>query len=323
MSNSKQRIISTIILILILTPTIFFGGIYFLVVAIAIAALATFELMNMFYKQDKTLKAMRFVVPVFSVILVVLVYLSETMGDNYQILLNGTGVHMLAGGAIFNHAFLILHIAILIAFLIFIVIILIIAIFTEGSGSHFMTSCMFALTYGGLFIAAACGLEWMETINNPGNLFAGRIFATFYLITVSTDMLAYLFGKRFGKHKLCPTISPKKSIEGAVAGLVGGTLIGVLCAWIFKVMPIYEGSSTPEIIASIVMMFCIAMLISIFSQLGDLIASKLKRSYDLKDYGTLLPGHGGIMDRFDSVIFSGAMLYVILLLIEIIVIGVM
>ena len=113
----------------------------------------------------------------------------------------------------------------------------------------------------------------------------------------------------FGKHKLCEKISPKKSVEGAVAGLVLGSLVGTILGIVLKVVPIYAIDELTDKIVMIVLLYIVSMILSATVQIGDLVASKLKRSYEIKDYGFIFPGHGGVMDRFDSVIFTAPIIY--------------
>ncbi len=123
----------------------------------------------------------------------------------------------------------------------------------------------------------------------------------FYLLLVitMTDTFAYLIGVRFGRHKLAPTISPKKSIEGAVAGVVFGTVFGVAYYYIFNV-------NFPMLFErNFWFLTMMSALISVIGQMGDLFASKIKRHYDIKDFGNIFPGHGGVLDRFDSLLLAG------------------
>ena len=122
---------------------------------------------------------------------------------------------------------------------------------------------------------------------------------------MSTDIFAYEFGIRLGKHKLCPHISPKKSIEGSLFGLLFAVIIGTTVAYFAKT---YEAFNI-----NIFLFIPISLGLSIVSQIGDLVASKLKRTYDIKDYSNLFPGHGGVLDRFDSVIFVISTISIILL----------
>ena len=112
------------------------------------------------------------------------------------------------------------------------------------------------------------------------------------LITTITDTFALFTGKLIGKHKLCPKISPKKTVEG----LVGGTLMGTFVATVFYNTII---SSTVPLVTVIMLTFVLCLV----GQLGDLVFSSIKRYYDVKDFSDLIPGHGGILDRFDSLIF--------------------
>ena len=110
-----------------------------------------------------------------------------------------------------------------------------------------------------------------------------------------SDTCAYLTGMTLGEHKLAPVLSPKKSVEGCIGGILGAALIGFIYATIFKNQ--IPGDFTPQLVYPIVGAAC-----SVISQIGDLAASGIKRQNNIKDYGTLIPGHGGILDRFDSVI---------------------
>lgn len=132
------------------------------------------------------------------------------------------------------------------------------------------------------------------------------LFLLLYLlvITISTDTFAYFIGIKFGKHRLMPKVSPKKSIEGAIGGLVVASVIGTWFAMHFQVID-----------ESLVLVFLLSVSLSLVSQAGDLIASKFKREVGLKDYSNIFPGHGGILDRFDSLVFAGAYLMVILMVI--------
>lgn len=116
------------------------------------------------------------------------------------------------------------------------------------------------------------------------------------------DTCAYATGMLFGKHKLAPVLSPKKSVEGSVGGIVGSALVGALFAWIFLVPQTQE----PKVIGLVAL---IGAAGAVISQVGDLAASAIKRNHEIKDYGKLIPGHGGIMDRFDSVLFTAPVIY--------------
>ena len=123
-----------------------------------------------------------------------------------------------------------------------------------------------------------------------------------FICSWGCDTCAYCVGMTMGKHKMAPKLSPKKSVEGAVGGVLGAALLGALYALaIQKFVPGAE--------VSIWQYAVICGVGGIISQIGDLAASAMKRNHDIKDYGNLIPGHGGILDRFDSVIFTAPIIY--------------
>ncbi len=120
-----------------------------------------------------------------------------------------------------------------------------------------------------------------------------------------TDTGAYFAGRAFGKHKLIPRVSPKKTVEGAIGGIVSSALSCVLYGFILNAL------SLPLPVGHLSLAF-IGMFTSVFSQLGDLVASAVKRDSGVKDFGNILPGHGGFMDRFDSVIYITPVIFYLL-----------
>lgn len=160
--------------------------------------------------------------------------------------------------------------------------------------------------------AAKAFLSTMYIICGFSCLVATRAFehGTFLLIMVivvafATDVFAYFSGMLFGKHKLIPAVSPKKTVEGAI----GGTLISA-AAFVgagFLYSHLYDTASP-----NVIHFFICGCALSVVSQIGDLIASYIKRERGVKDYGSLFPGHGGVLDRFDSVIAVAPILYILL-----------
>lgn len=122
-----------------------------------------------------------------------------------------------------------------------------------------------------------------------------------FIISWACDSLAYLTGLAIGKHKLSPEISPKKTVEGAVGGMIGSMLGCFIFAYF----------AMPDYIISITILGLVG---SVFSQTGDLTASLIKRKIGIKDFGRLFPGHGGVLDRFDSILFTGPVVYLFLTL---------
>ena len=123
-----------------------------------------------------------------------------------------------------------------------------------------------------------------------------------FIIAFGTDIFAYFVGMAIGKHKMCPNLSPKKSWEGAIGGLVFAVILTVVYAYF-----VFGGSPT-----GIKWALVLGIIGSVMSQCGDLAASAIKRQIGIKDYGKLLPGHGGILDRFDSVLFAAPTIYFLL-----------
>lgn len=126
-----------------------------------------------------------------------------------------------------------------------------------------------------------------------------------WLILISSwgcDTCAYIVGMLIGKKKIFPVLSPKKSLEGCIGGVVGAALLGALYSH-FVVNPVVNEQEVTWIVAFI------CAVGAVMSQVGDLAASAIKRNHEIKDYGKIIPGHGGIMDRFDSVIVTAPMIY--------------
>lgn len=134
-------------------------------------------------------------------------------------------------------------------------------------------------------------------------LIYGLEMVLFILILIwATDSGAYFIGRKFGKYKLWPAISPNKSIEGSI----GGVMVALVVAGIYQgIVGLWD---------QWLYVFSIAVLISIIGQLGDLVESAMKRHYQVKDSGSLLPGHGGVLDRFDSMLFVFPLLHILQLI---------
>ena len=113
------------------------------------------------------------------------------------------------------------------------------------------------------------------------------------MVTIMTDTFAHFFGTKLGRVKLCPYVSPNKTVEG----MAGGTFFGTFIASIYYLTFINASANALLVIA-------VSLLLSLVAQVGDLVFSAIKRKYDVKDYGNIMPGHGGVLDRLDSLIFA-------------------
>lgn len=123
-----------------------------------------------------------------------------------------------------------------------------------------------------------------------------------FVASWGSDTCAYVVGRLFGKRKLAPVLSPKKSVEGAIGGILGSAGIGAIFAYIM----IYFKNEPLSIIPGFMLIGAVG---SVISQIGDLAASGIKRNFEVKDYGRLIPGHGGILDRFDSIIITAPIVF--------------
>lgn len=156
----------------------------------------------------------------------------------------------------------------------------------------------FAGFFGVFYVAAMLSCVYQTRMLPAGAYIVWLIF----LCSWGCDTCAYCVGVLIGKHKMAPKLSPKKSIEGAVGGVLGAALLTIVYGFVFqKQMDL----STEYIFV----LAGISAIGAVISMIGDLAASAIKRNYEIKDYGTLIPGHGGILDRFDSVIFTAPIIY--------------
>lgn len=163
-------------------------------------------------------------------------------------------------------------------------------------GSIDVMKCFFTSAFITLSFTSLSIIRYIEN----GGYFIALVFIAAWV----TDIFAYFFGSFFGKHKLAPVVSPKKSIEGAIAGSVGCTLCFVLYGYLCVT---FFGAAE----ANYLYLALSGLILSVIAQIGDLSCSLIKREYGVKDYGRLFPGHGGVVDRFDSVIAIATVLMVI------------
>ena len=156
--------------------------------------------------------------------------------------------------------------------------------------------------FGFFYVALTISYIYRLRISDAGAYSVWLIFISSW----GADTMAYLTGILIGKHKIAPVLSPKKTVEGCIGGVVGATLIGLIYSLIFKddLSKVYDN---PVLLFTIV-----SAVASVVSMIGDMAASAIKRNKDIKDYGSLIPGHGGILDRFDSVIFVAPIIYFLL-----------
>ncbi|MBE6536975.1 MAG: hypothetical protein E7673_03370 [Ruminococcaceae bacterium] len=175
-----------------------------------------------------------------------------------------------------------------------------VSVFAKGKIKFDCLSAGFVLV---VYITACfSGLSVIRYVDGGGIFNVGMVFIGAWV----SDTFAYFTGRLLGKHKLIPEVSPKKTVEGSVGAIVFTTLLMLLYGWIV--------SLTTDFVPNYLVLGLSAPILSVVGQIGDLFASLVKRERGIKDYGKLLPGHGGIMDRFDSVLtVSGATMVITLL----------
>lgn len=168
--------------------------------------------------------------------------------------------------------------------------ILILFVYVFGYPKYHAEQVMAAF-FGVVYVAEMLSFIYLTRSLPDGKFLVWLIF----LCSWGCDTCAYCVGMLIGKHKMAPVLSPKKSIEGAVGGVAGAALLGVIYA-----------AATQGKMAEYALICAVGALISM---VGDLAASAIKRNQNIKDYGKLIPGHGGILDRFDSVIITAPVIY--------------
>ncbi len=142
----------------------------------------------------------------------------------------------------------------------------------------------------------------------------GGTFAISFAIflPVFSDTFAYLVGSTLGKRKLCPSISPKKTVAGAIGGLLGSVLCAVtffLLFDLYAVIPVGYVTFSDSVAVRAVVFVVLGIVGGVLAEIGDLAASRIKRTMNIKDFGNIFPGHGGVLDRLDSIMFSLVMLF--------------
>ncbi len=299
----KTRMITGAILLLILIPIVIIGNLPFYIFMGLFVAIATYEMLNLFKIVDNMPLVLKIICIILSegayVVLSVLWNQNEIQAYNFDIY------------------------PVYIAYLFFSTVILLsIFVFVSDFKLSDVAKIFLIIQY------VAFGFSALSFLRELG----ARFIIYLLIVTFATDVFAYLFGITFGKHKMCPTISPKKSWEGAIGGTLCGTLLGTVFAFYYGDLFSgeflnAEGNMTlldnfcslgeNRDVTQFFVILVITLLVSILGQIGDLVASKMKRQYDIKDFGKVFPGHGGVLDRFDSSIFVAMSLVAIFILLRI------
>lgn len=253
----KQRIISAVVALAILIPIIIHGGILFNIVAYIIGIIGLKE----YFDAKGHKKEIPFPVQLIAYIFMSLIMLFNIASATMEYTLN---YRIIAG--------------------LFVALLIPIALY--HSKEKYSIEDAFYVIGGVLLLGVAFSLLIMLRSVSL------KLFAFLFVITITTDTFAYVTGSLIGKHKLIPDLSPKKTLEGLIGGLVMGVFISMM---------FYHTCINPEL--SLYYLFTACFFLSLIAQFGDLIFSAIKRYFGIKDFSNLMPGHGGVLDRLDSIIF--------------------
>lgn len=302
----KKRIITGIMMAVILLPILLIEALFplFQIVLFALMIIASIEMINMHEKKKKFPLIVKILIIISTIMIYANVIILEPACSSSIIV----AMYEKLG---FNNLNLTATLTVS-AVLIFACQVFIHDFDANDVGSALLSILYVALGFSALSILVFNGL---------------RFIAYLLIVCLLTDIFALVFGLKFGqtgKHRLAPHISPKKSWEGAIGGTVVGTLAGSLFAIFYdkfghffvenaESIKFFEGVYDVNAIpgwATVIILIVLSFTISVFSQIGDLVASKFKRTYEIKDFSQVFPGHGGVLDRFDSAIFGGMILLI-------------
>ena len=187
--------------------------------------------------------------------------------------------------------------------------IMILLVFKHNTNSIYdACAAIFGFLYVGYLMTDIFLIRSMEGVG------AAMVWVPF-ICAWGSDTGAYFTGSAFGRHKLAPVLSPKKSVEGAIGGVISGAALIMVFAAVMCNIYRFGGIFDRDLLYVIIVFGIIGAVGAAFSQLGDLAASAVKRFTKIKDYGKIMPGHGGVLDRFDSVLFTAPAVYIMLRLI--------
>ena len=244
-----------------------------------------------FITEDKTKRALEYTGMILTVAYYAWIYVLLSDPWRYDPVSSGLMIPMYR----MIYRYQALAIGIVIAFIIYLFVY--VFRFPTYHGREVMASC-FSFLYGPIM------LSFLYLIRE-GFMEGKYLVWLVFLCSWGSDTCAYAVGVLIGKHKMTPKLSPKKSVEGAVGGIVGAALLSALYVYLVEQHfgAVHFGISTMGAAA-------LGAVGALVSMVGDLAASAIKRDYGIKDYGKLIPGHGGIMDRFDSVIITAPLIFI-------------
>ncbi|WP_034550262.1 phosphatidate cytidylyltransferase [Carnobacterium funditum] len=258
----KQRIITAILSLIVFVPIVYMGSV---ILTTALAILSLIALFELFRMKGHSLLSVEGLIASIALLLILIPSKQGILGTLYS------------------------------ANMLFYICVLLLLVSTVFSKNKFNFDDAAMAILGSIYIGF--GFKYFLLIRFEG---LGLLLLALFIVW-ATDIGAYLVGRKFGKNKLAPHISPNKTIEGSLGGVFSALVVATIYFFVFPLD------------FSFGMTVILAILISVSGQLGDLVESALKRHYQVKDSGKILPGHGGILDRFDSILFAMPVLYLLTL----------
>ena len=299
----KKRIITAILMGTILIPAIIVPALkpVLEIIVFILLLCACYEVLHMYDKKHRINRCIKIVATFFTC----LIYFAIV--DSYQFIHFGVNDSLICRFLAKFPYELNLTMVLIVVFIVMMFLSLVIKGFEiEDCGRIFLMILYLSLTFASFTILRSYGV---------------RFIVYMLLVTAFTDIFALVFGMKFGKHKLAPIVSPKKTWEGAIGGSLVATIVGFLFLLLYKyISPYFHDGQTIEFFTGvfakdyvydkkvhyIFFILLLTLFMSCCGQIGDLVASKLKRSFEIKDYSNIFPGHGGVLDRFDSALFTSA-----------------
>lgn len=285
------RLASGILLVVLALIFILTGGPVLAVVLCLISIAAYRELGKAvgFITGDKAKRALEYTGMILTVLYYIWIYCSIAM--------NPSPISAVEAAQLYVGTYMYRGLAFGIIFAFIVYLFIYVFRFPAYHGREVMAAC-FSFLYGPVMLSS---LYLVREGFTAGNYLVWFVF----LCSWGSDTCAYAVGVLFGKHKMTPKLSPKKSVEGAIGGIAGAALLFALYVYLVEQ---YFGAA--QFGLSIPAAMALGGVGALVSMVGDLAASAFKRDYGIKDYGKLIPGHGGIMDRFDSVIIAAPLIFI-------------
>ncbi len=255
-SDLKVRVISAIVALIIVIPMLIYGKYPFYIGVGVIGIIGFNEMLSLLDKEKRLPLLVRYIATACFVLLTMVGFKNTSFIMDFRLLILSS-------------------------------LLILIPLVLYGDNKKYNSTVAFQLL--GIILFLGASFHYLIVLRNID------LHHLLYLIviTIMTDTFAHFFGVNIGKNKLCPTISPNKTIEGMIGGTIMGTCLGTLYYLTFI-----------DVSSNIMPVIFVTLFLSLIAQFGDLVFSSIKRNYDVKDYGNIMPGHGGVLDRLDSLIFT-------------------